>query len=74
MSSIYKSVQWVERLYVCGNRINLVHDSDFHASLQSSGMRFCFHLTKNKEIRTVIYIYHIKIQKIIFLIRIHIIF
>ena len=59
---------------VCGNRINIVYDSEFHASLQSSEIQYYFYVPKNKQIKTVIYIYHVKIQNIIFLILIHTIF
>ena len=51
--------------YIYGNRINLVYGSEFHAPSQSSGIQYYFHLPKNKQIITVIHIYHIKIQNII---------
>ena len=34
---------------VCGNRINLLYDSEFHVSSQSSGRQFYFYLPKNKN-------------------------
>ena len=55
-------------------RINLVFDSEFYVSSQSSGIQFYFYLLKYKQIKTIIYIYHIKIQNIIFLILICAIF
>ena len=36
---LFKSAQWEELLYICGNRINLVYDSEFHASSQSSSIQ-----------------------------------
>ena len=35
-------------------------DSEFNASSQSSDIQYYFFLPKNKQIKTVIYIYHIK--------------
>ena len=36
-------------IYLCGNRINLVHDSEFHASSKSSGIyTIYFYLPKKK--------------------------
>ena len=56
---------------VCGNRINLVYSSELHASSQPSGIQLYFSLPKNKRIKTIVYIYHFKIQNIIFLILAH---
>ena len=36
---LFKSAQWEELLYICGNRINLVYDSELHASSQSSSVQ-----------------------------------
>ena len=36
---LFKSAQWEELLYICGNRINLVYDSELHASSQSSSIQ-----------------------------------
>ena len=49
-------------MYVCGNRINLAYDSEFHVRSQSSAIQFYFYLPKNKQIKTIINIYHIKIE------------
>ena len=34
---------------MCGNRINLVYDSKFHASSQSSCIQFYFYMPKKKK-------------------------
>ena len=47
---LFKSAPWVEYIYIyiyiyiCGNRISLAWDSEFHASAQSSGIQFHFYL------------------------------
>ena len=61
-------------MYVCGNRINLVYDSEFHVSSQSPAIQFYFYLPKNNKIKTIIQIYHIKIQNTISLNLIHTVF
>ena len=45
---------------MCGNRINLVYNSEFLAFLQSSGMQFYFYLPKYKQL----YIFTISKYKI----------
>ena len=37
---------------MCGNRINLVYNSEFLAFLQLSGMQFYFYLPKYKQLYT----------------------
>ena len=62
----------ITHMYV-GNSINLVYNSEFQTSLQSSGIQFYFDLLKNKQIKTVIHLPYqcTKLQNIIFAVIIH---
>ena len=49
---IYISIYVCIYIYMCGNRIKLVYNSEFLAFLQLSGMQFYFYLPKYKQLYT----------------------